>query len=171
MPRISRNTSDSNFFHTMVQGIEKQIIFDNPANMNLYIDLIQKNAIRADVIILAYCIMPNHAHILIYASHINKLTKFFSYTNTSYAMHFNSENKRVGYVFRDRYKSKSIYTIKQLINTINYIHDNPVKAGLSLTVDKYKYSSYLEYKGKAKIINKKLLYRYFGKENFIKIFK
>lgn len=166
MPRLPRNITNSDFFHVMVQGIEKKFIFDNPTNMKKYIELIEKNSKRLNVIILSYCIMYNHAHILIHAKNIDDMIKFFRYTDTSYAKYFNSKNNRVGYVFRDRYKSQAIYTTQQLINTINYIHDNPVKAGICSTPKEYEYSSYNEYLDQSKIINKNILYKHFGEDNF-----
>lgn len=170
IPRILRNYDNSKFFHTMVQEIEKKFIFDSPNNMQKYIELIKTNSKRAHVSILSYCIMPNHAHILIYSKSIDNLIKFFRYTNTSYAKYFNFKNNRVGYVFRDRYKSKNIYTVQQLTDTINYIHNNPVKAGFCSFPEEYKYSSYNEYLSKSNIINKKALYKFFGENKFKLIF-
>lgn len=157
MPRIPRSDANSRFFHTMVQGIEKSFIFDNAANMNFYLNLLNKNSKKFNVSILAYCVMNNHAHILIYVHCINDMIKFFRCVNTAYAKHFNSQNQRVGYVFRNRYKSEAIYTVRQLFNTINYIHNNPVKAKICSEAQDYEYSSYNEYFKKSKIINKEML--------------
>ena len=65
--------------------------------------------------------------------------------NTLYAIYFNKKYNRVGYVFRDRYKSQAIYSEKQLYTCINYIHYNPVKAGICKIASEYEYSSYNEY--------------------------
>ena len=59
--------------------------------------------------------------------------------------YFNKKYNRVGYVFRDRYKSQAIYSEKQLYTCINYIHNNPVKAGICKIASEYEYSSYNEY--------------------------
>lgn len=169
MPRIPRSDAKSKFFHTMVQGIEKNFIFDNPINMEIYLNLINKNSQKFNVDILAYCIMNNHTHILIHVACINDMIKFFRCVNTSYAKYFNSTNKRVGYVFRNRYKSEAIYTVKQLFNTINYIHNNPIKANICNDAKDYKYSSYNEYFKKANLVNIKFLKKYFKSNKIFKL--
>ena len=161
MPRIARGKSQTNYFHAMVQGIEKRFIFDNPVDMKIYIGLLQKNAPRSNVNILAYCIMHNHAHILIAVKNTENMSKFFRCVNTSYAQLFNAKNNRVGYVFRDRFKSEPIFTVKQLYNTINYIHNNPVKANICENAQDYNFSSYNEYFENSKTINKRILNKYF----------
>ena len=93
MPRMPRNVVKAQFFHSMVQGIEKKCIFDNPTNMIKYIELIEYNSKKIGIDILAYCIMNNHAHILIKVNGIDQMIKFFRCVNTSYAMYFNKKNK------------------------------------------------------------------------------
>ncbi len=169
MPRIPRSNTKSQFFHTMVQGIEKSFIFDNPANMKIYLNLISKNSKKFNVYILAYCIMYNHAHILIHVNSIDQMIKFFRCVNTAYAKYFNSQNNRVGYVFRNRYKSQEIFTIRQLFNTINYIHNNPIKANICSEAKNYEYSSYNEYFSNIKIINKDIISKYFMSNEIFKL--
>ena len=94
--------------------------------------------------IIAYCIMNNHAHILIETSDIKILSKYMQRLNTRYGIYYNKKNNRVGYVFRDRYKSQGIYNKKQLYNCMKYIFDNPVKAGLCKSSKEYPYSNYRE---------------------------
>ena len=66
--------------------------------------------------------------------------------NGNYARYYNYMENRGGYVFRDRFKSQPIMSKKQLYNCIRYIHLNPVKAKMVDKPEKYKYSSYKDYK-------------------------
>ena len=66
--------------------------------------------------------------------------------NGNYARYYNYMENRVGYVFRDRFKSQPIMSEKQLYNCIRYIHLNPVKAKIVENPEQYKYSSYRIYK-------------------------
>lgn len=147
MPRISRNNMKASFFHIMVQGIKKEYIFDTKENIEKYIKLL--NDKKENILILAYCIMGNHAHILVKISDINYLENWMHKVNTSYARYYNKKNNRVGYVFRDRYKSQQIMDVKYLYNCIQYIHNNPVKADICKRQEDYDYSSFKQiYKGK-----------------------
>ena len=62
--------------------------------------------------------------------------------NTRYGLYYNKKHKRIGYVFRDRYKAEGIYSEEQLYNCIKYIYDNPVKAGVCNKAEEYECSNY-----------------------------
>ena len=85
--------------------------------------------------------MNNHAHLLIKTDEIRELSSFMHVVNTTYAIYYNKKYKRVGYVFRDRYRAEGIYTERQLYYCIEYIHNNPVKAGICKTQKEYEFSS------------------------------
>ena len=144
--RIARKYLDTSFFHVMVQGIHKEFIFKNNRYMNRYLQLIQKNLNKEKLKIIAFCIMNNHAHLLIQAKEKEELSQYMQKVNSMYAKYYNyMENDRVGYVFRDRYKSEPILDKRQLMQCIKYIHQNPVKANMVKSVDEYEYSSYRFY--------------------------
>ena len=164
MPRIARKDSKSNFYHVIVQGINREYIFDTDFNIKKYKELIIRKKDGSNFEILAYCIMNNHAHFLIYCEEIENLSKYMQKLNTSYSRFYNKINKRVGYVFRDRYLSQSIMDEKQLYNCLNYIHNNPVKAGIVKNASEYKYSSYYEFINKKTIITERGIKILFGEE-------
>lgn len=146
MGRKARKSYETSFFHVLVQGIEKKYIFKNNHYMEKYIELMNKYESKFNLMVLSYCIMNNHAHLLIYTEKIKNMSNFIHKINSIYAEYFNyKENKRVGYVFRDRFKSQPIYDIRYLIKCINYIHLNPVKALIVSKCENYKYSSYNHY--------------------------
>ena len=152
MPRMPRKYSQSNFYHIIVQGINKEYIFNTELNMKKYQKLIKKKLENSNIVILAYCIMNNHAHFLIYSENVSNLSKYMQRLNTSYSRLYNKENNRVGYVFRDRFRSQNILSDSQLYNCLIYIHNNPVKAGIVKDISEYKYSSYNEFLKKKIII-------------------
>lgn len=146
MPRIARNSLNTSFYHVMVQGLKKEYIFQRKENIEKYIELLLKEKENFNLEVLAYCVMSNHAHILIYTENINEMSKYMHSINQKFAQFYNYiNNERVGYVFRDRFKSEPIYNEKYLIRCIRYIHNNPVKAKLINQPYNYKYSSYRDY--------------------------
>ena len=146
MPRIARQNFETSFFHIMVQGINKEFIFDKPEMKKEYLKLLEKYNKEGEVQIIAYCVMDNHVHILLYTPNIKIMSKYMQEVNTSYAIYYNNKKQqRVGYVFRDRYKTQAILSEKQLGQCINYIHKNPVKAGMCHNCEEYCYSSYQKY--------------------------
>ncbi len=162
MPRVARKDSKSNFYHIMVQGINREYIFNTDFFINEYKKLILKKIDRESIEILAYCIMNNHAHFLFYCEKIEHLSSFMQKLNTSYSRFYNTINKRVGYVFRDRYLSQNILDKEQLYNCVKYIHNNPVKAKMVNNIEEYKYSSYYEFIKKKDLITNKGIKILFG---------
>ena len=124
----------------MVQGINQEYIFDTQKNREKYLKLIYSNNINVQII--AYCIMDNHAHMLVETDEIQDIEAWMKKSNTSYAIYYNRSNDRVGYVFRDRYKAQPIKNQKHLYSCIEYIHNNPVKAGMCKNKREYQFSSY-----------------------------
>ena len=144
MARKARCSFISNVYHLMVQGDEKKRIFDLSANKRKYLYFLKHDAFRNDVDIISYCMMDNHAHVLVYCPEIERISQMMHECNTSYAIFYNKKRNKVGHVFRDRFKSETIFTKSHLMNCIRYIHENPVKAGICISCDEYGFSSYKE---------------------------
>ena len=106
MPRFPRSYIKTSFFHVMVQGINKSYIFEEPENIKYYISTMHKLSKEQEIEIIAYCIMNNHAHMLIKTEQLKELSKYMQRLNTRYGKYYNKKHNRVGYVFRDRYKSE-----------------------------------------------------------------
>ena len=92
--------------------------------------------------LIAYCVMNNHVHMLLETEELKNLTKYMQCLNTRYGKYYNKKYNRVGYVFRDRYKSEGIYSEEHLYSCIKYIYENPVKAGICKRAEDYPYSNY-----------------------------
>ena len=148
MARISRACYESSYFHVMVQGIAKEYIFKEKEFKEKYIEFLDNATKENEVIIIAYCIMDNHVHLLLYTPKISNLTSAMASVNTRYAKYYNKILHRCGYVYRDRYRCENIMTQNHLENCIRYIHNNPVEAKICEYPSEYKYSSYNKFKNK-----------------------
>ena len=156
-------------YHVYNQGNNKERIFLCGADYMKFLDLIQ-SLIRPHSEILAYCLMPNHFHLMLFADDrvldeleqgsiiIDPLTNGFRKLLSGYARIFNEKNNRSGSLFRQKTKAKSlsqdlIITDGGLDNKdyavgcFEYIHENPVKAGLVLSPEDWAWSSYRDYAG------------------------
>lgn len=173
MPRISRTTYQKGFFHIMSQGIEKNKIFKTNKEKEKYVHLIEKYLKDYDISIIAYCVMTNHVHLLIYTNDILEISKFMKVLNSSYGTFYNKINNRVGFVYRNRFQSQYIYDNSYLKNCIKYIHMNPVKANMVKSESEYNFSSYNSYieNKENSIINKEKIIDIFQKKEYIKEFK
>lgn len=142
MTRTSRENIKSNFIHIVTKGIKNEFIFYKKDYKNKYIELITKySKIIENISIIAYCVMDNHVHILIYTNNIHDVESFMRKVNTSYAIFYNVSEDRNGYVFANRYHTQIIQNEEHLFLCIDYIHKNPVKAGIVSEPYNYAYSS------------------------------
>ena len=92
--------------------------------------------------------MTNHVHLLIKERN-EDLGIVFRRIGAKYVYWYNHKYKRRGYLFQDRYKSEAVESDEYLLTVLRYIHQNPVKAGISKNVRSYPWSSYNEYITKA----------------------
>jgi len=172
MPRLARKYLESSFIHIIVQGINKEYIFQKNSLKEAYLNILKKNISNTDILVIAYCVMDNHIHLLIYSEDIKSVSKIMQKTNGAYAKLYNKNKNRVGYVFRNRYYTQMILTEQQLYNCIVYIHKNPLKANIVNSFQEYKYSSYKEYLGKKFLLSEDSLKLVFGTtKNYLDTFK
>lgn len=164
MPRLARKNLNTSFLHVMVQGVNKEYIFESKRYIEKYLEIINKYKEQYNFTIIAYCIMNNHAHFLIYAKDINEFGKFMQRINLIYAQMYNREKNRCGVLFRNRYQTEPIYDIKYLINCIKYIHNNPVNAKMVTKCEDYKYSSYKDYINNTGLTQSKIMKEIFGEK-------
>ena len=91
MPRIARNQYNGKIFHITVKGINSEYIFDNNEDKTEYLKLLHEKKININIKILAYCIMNNHAHILLKCEEISEISEFMKKVNTAYAIFYNKK--------------------------------------------------------------------------------
>jgi REP element-mobilizing transposase RayT len=95
--------------------------------------------------IVAYCLMPNHYHILVYLQDEVDFSNVLRGFTTSYVRSFNRWHGRVGYLFQGNSQAKVIDRDPYLTHLCGYIHLNPVHAGLVARPEEWEYSDYREW--------------------------
>ena len=154
MPRVARLTYPGGFYHIYNRGLNKEPVFLNPRDYEKLLEKLSGVLTQGDWVIYAYCLMPNHFHLLVEEKEM-AIAKLMGRVFTSYGVYFNKKYKRQGPVFADRFKSKLIQKDSYFMQVSRYIHLNPVEAHLVDNPLKYPYSSLAEYTGDSdrKIIN------------------
>lgn len=118
----------------------------------------------------AFCLMPNHFHLLIEQIGDVPISKLILKLCTSYARYINLKHKRIGHIFQDCFKAVLVEDDPQLMWTSSYIHMNPVKDKIVKYPEDYKWSSYNDFASdrNLQIVNKDFLLELFGdKKSFI----
>ncbi|MBI3220294.1 MAG: transposase [Bacteroidetes bacterium] len=144
----------NNFYHIYNRGNDKQKVFYSNRNYEYFLHKI-KIEISSICDVLAYCLMPNHYHLLIYTPENalglqsisnNKqqiLTRKIGTVQSSYTQAINKQENKTGSIFQQKAKSKLV-TLDP-ITTFHYIHQNPVRANLTKKMEDWEFSSFNEY--------------------------
>lgn len=144
MTRKARKLSGTGIYHVMLRGNERKDIFRDDEDKQRFLDGIDAKRKDAEFTVYAYCLMDNHAHLII-NSHEQDIGAIIKSIAVRYATYYNWKQNRVGHVFQDRFKSEPIEDDQYLIMAIRYIHNNPVKAHLVENPACYRWSSYSAY--------------------------
>lgn len=112
MPRRPRRMSASGIYHVMIRGINKMQIFNDDADNIQFLHFLEFTQ-TDEFQILAYCLMGNHAHLLIRTSKtgIEPLEAGMKSLCIRYAAYYNRKYERIGTLFQDRYKSQPVTTV------------------------------------------------------------
>jgi len=139
-------------YHVIVRGNNKFFVFNECNWKEEYIKIVLRYKIKFNFKIYAYCIMDNHAHILIEVGK-TELSKIMKCIQQVFTQKFNREMNRSGHVFEQRYKAVLCDRENYLISLIRYIHLNPLVAGVTKEVS-YHWSSHNDYiKGKSELVD------------------
>lgn len=153
MPRHPRHPSQTGIYHVMLRGINHQDIFKKKDDFRKFIRILHdmvspkegsKHASRRQCSILAYCLIPDCAHLLIKEG-VNSISEVVKKTALRYAIYYNSNYNHTGRLFQDRFKSESVNDEIHFLTLLSYIHQLPVAAKLCHHVEDYDWSSWREY--------------------------
>lgn len=127
-------------YHVYSRGNERKDIFRTPADYELFLGILKNATELYDLLIHAYCLMPNHFHILIETPSAN-LCDAMKRLLGLYTVRFNRSHNRFGHLFQGRYKALLVDKDNYFLLVSRYIHLNPVKAKLAKLSEDYRWSS------------------------------
>lgn len=141
-----RNIQDikDNFYHIYNRGNNYQKIFFDEKNYDFFLTKLLF-LFDGKISLIAFCLMPNHYHLLIKIIENYNLSKIMQRFSTSYTKSINKAYNRVGHLFQGRYKIKYIPNNEYLLHLSRYIHLNPVRANLVRKPENWRFSSYNDY--------------------------
>lgn len=145
------NLYNNEIFHIYNRGNNRQKLFFCNENYSFFLRKV-KTHIAPHCDILAWCLMPNHFHFMIYISadkDHKKVSKGFQTAMSSYTRAINLQENRIGSLFTQNTRSKALTDRTGInhhpTNCFNYIHLNPVASGFVKDPKDWPYSSYCDY--------------------------
>lgn len=178
MARRKTILATNEVYHIYNRGVEKRTIFLNKRDYARFLELMDyyrfancpikfssfkrlsvqerqtlieklQSASKYFVEIYAFCLMPNHVHLLLKQLLDNGISKFMAKITNGFSHYFNIRYERVGHLFQGNFGAVRIENDEQHIHVSRYIHLNPVSSYLIALPDlkRYEYSSYPQYLG------------------------
>ena len=128
------------WYHVMNRGRRGEAIVMDDQDYVLFTELLKETSEMWNIRIAAYCLMPNHYHMLVQTPEAN-ISRSMRHLNGVYTQRYNSRHKCDGQLFRGRYKSILIDSDSYLLQAVRYIHRNPLEAGLTDQLDSYQWKN------------------------------
>lgn len=132
MPRQARVSVGDTIYHVINRANGRQRIFHTKEEYQYFEDLLEKAVGLADMRLLAYCIMPNHWHLVLFPRTDTMMSEFMGWLTLTHTRQYRVRTGTIGYghLYQDRYKSFPIENDKHLIDLIRYVEQNPLRAKL-----------------------------------------
>ena len=139
MPRIARALEDNCCYHLINRGNGRQQVFHKDGDYRAFIELLLQVRGKYAVKIHAWCLMPNHFHLLVQPEQADK---WMQWLMTSHVRRYHAHYGTSGHVWQGRYKSFIVQDDEHLLTVARYIEANPVRSGLSATASQWPWSSH-----------------------------
>ena len=136
LPRMNR----IGLYHVINRGVEKRLIFLDDPDRRRFLDLLENQKSAFDFNVVAYCLMPNHYHLLL-ETRFENLSFALKRLDQDYTQYFNRKYDRVGSLWQGRFKSWFVHDEKYLNVLIKYIERNPIKKGMTSRIGEYPWAS------------------------------
>lgn len=133
-------------YHVTSRGDRREPIFDDDADRLIFLGVLAHGLSRFDAQVLAYCLMGNHYHFVLYTRAAN-LSRLMRHINGVYTQAYNRRHGKVGHLFQGRFKAILVDREAYLLELCRYVELNPVRAEMVPSPDAWPWSSYQAHVG------------------------
>lgn len=156
MARLARIEYEGAIYHVTVRGNNRRSLFVDDRDRRRFVERLGDYAEECDIRIYAFCLMPNHVHLVAETPHAN-LRQFMHKLETGYTVYYNQRHQECGHLTQGRYGAKAVEGDAYLLSLARYVHLNPIYAAAIAGKERservrilrnYRWSSYRAYLGK-----------------------
>jgi putative transposase len=144
MPRIPRRVQLAPFYHVLNRGNKRQQLFFQAADYAAFLSILSNAPQAASIRLLAFGLMPNHWHLVVWPSSIDELSAYMHWVTWTHARQWNQERgcSGLGHVYQDRFRCLPISAERHLLTVLRYVEANPVRAKLVADAADWPWSSH-----------------------------
>jgi putative transposase len=140
MARLARVVIAGLPHHVTQRGNRREAIFFEDGDQEVYLDLLAEQAAKAELAIWAYCLMPNHVHLILTPRRAEDLARTVGEAHRRYTNFINARGRWTGHLFQSRFSSVVLDDL-HLVRAARYVSLNPVRARLVTRAEEWRWSS------------------------------
>jgi len=128
MPRPPRESAANLCYHVLNRGNGRMTVFHKDGDYAAFLKLLKQASERVPMRLLAYCLMPNHFHLVVWNKQPGALSKWMQWLTTSHVRRYHRHYQSSGHVWQGRFKSFPVQSDEHLLTVMRYVERNPVRA-------------------------------------------
>lgn len=140
MPRFRRIITPGLPYHVTQRGNYRERVFLSPGDPEAYLSLLHAYTKRFGLLLFAYCLMPNHVHLIILPTTRDGPHRALRAVHCQYAQRIHRMRAVSGHLWQGRYRACALDSV-HFVNAVRYTELNPVRAGLVARAEDYPWSS------------------------------
>ena len=141
MPRGARDSLGGYCYHVLNRGNARRTVFHNDGDYDAFVRLLREAGERVDVRLVAFCLLRNHFHLLLWPRRDGDLSAYMMWLTTAHVRRYHQHYHSSGHVWQGRFRSFPIQEDDHLLTVHRYIERNPVRAGLVKRAEAWRWSS------------------------------
>ena len=141
MPRLPRCCPAGCAVHVLNRGVRRKRLFHSEDDYRQFQKLLGLAGARASMRLLAYCLMPNHWHLVVWPRSDRAVSAYVQWLSSEHACYFNRTRSTAGHVYERRFRSVVVQDDRHLWTLLQYVENNPARAGLVTSAEQWKWSS------------------------------
>jgi REP-associated tyrosine transposase len=131
-------------FHVLNRGVRRATLFGGDSDYLAFLTVLAEAKRRIPLRLLAFCVMPNHFHLVAWPQADRQLSGFMHWLTMTHSKrwHRHRGTTGTGSVYQGRYKAFPIQTDEHLLTVCRYVEQNPLRAGLVARAENWRWSSF-----------------------------
>jgi putative transposase len=141
MPRTARACVAGYSYHVLNRGNARSEVFHKPEDYAAFLRAIHEASVRLPMPLLAYCLMPNHFHLVVRPIGDGDLSRWMQWLMTTHVRRYVKHYGQCGHIWQGRFKAFPTQADDHLITVVRYVERNPLRAGLVACAEEWPWSS------------------------------
>jgi putative transposase len=148
MPRPLRATEGGLVYHALNRSNARLTIFDEDEDYAAFERVLGEAIARFEMRLLAYCIMPNHFHFVVWPREDGDLSRFMRWVTLTHTQRWHAYHQTAGsgHLYQGRFKSFPVQGDEHFLTLCRYVERNPVRAGLVTSAEEWRWGSLWRYR-------------------------